>query len=128
MARDVDVEDAPEPIARLGIDSGLQFLQLALDQVLGVLRIGGAKGSQSDGGTTLWDDHEISPHQRVAFHRDVVDIRKRNRCRSSSTDSKLPSDGGFCWISSRELERSVVIPAWGRTAGVRPKALGNGLR
>jgi hypothetical protein len=94
----------PEPIARLGIDSGLQFLQLALDQALGVLRIGWAKGSQSDGGTTLWDDHEISPHQRVAFHRDVVDIRKRNRNRSSSSDSRLTSDGGFCWISSLELD------------------------
>jgi hypothetical protein len=67
----------------LGIASGLQFLQLALDQAFGVLRIGGGQWSQSDGGATLWDDHEIGPHQCVAFHGHVVDIRKRNRNRSS---------------------------------------------
>ena len=64
---------------------GLQFRQLALDQVFGVLRITSCKWSQSDGSTTLWDDHEVEPHHQEGLHRDVVDVSKGDGCRSSLT-------------------------------------------
>jgi hypothetical protein len=87
----------------LGIASGLQFLQLALDQAFGVLRIGGAQWSQSDGGATFWDDHEISPNQRVTFHRHVVNIRKRNRYRSSLANDFRVDELDTVFVDSQTL-------------------------
>jgi hypothetical protein len=75
---------APGP-KHLRVGSGLQFLQLALDQVFGVLRITSCKWSQPDGSTTLWDDHEVKPRHQETLHRDVVDVSKRDDCRSSLT-------------------------------------------
>jgi hypothetical protein len=65
--------------------SGLQFLQLALDQVFGVLCITPGKWSQPDGSTALGDDHEVEPHHQEALHRDVVDVTKWNDCRTGLT-------------------------------------------
>lgn len=47
----------------LHFGSGLQFPQLTFDQVFDVPCITLDKWSQSDGGTTLWDNHEVRPHQ-----------------------------------------------------------------
>jgi hypothetical protein len=54
--------------AAASIRSGLQLIQLALDQVLGMLRITGAKWFHSDRGTTFRDDDEVRPHQEVGLH------------------------------------------------------------
>jgi hypothetical protein len=43
------------------VGSGLQLLQLAIDQVFGVLSITLGKRSQSDGGTAPWDDNQVKP-------------------------------------------------------------------
>jgi len=71
--------------SHLRVGSGLQFLQLALEQVFGVLRITSCKWSQSDGSTALWDDHEVKPNHQEGLHRDVVDVSKGNGCGSSLT-------------------------------------------
>jgi hypothetical protein len=92
-----------DPRALFPHASGLQFLQLALDQAFGVLRIGGAQWSQSDGGATFWDDHEISPHQRVAFHRHVINIRKRNRYRSSLANDFRVDELDTVFVDSQTL-------------------------
>jgi len=66
------VNDPPErPLAVRRSGSGLQFLQLALDQVFGVLRITLGKWSQCDGSTTLWDDHEVKPHHQEALRTEI---------------------------------------------------------
>jgi hypothetical protein len=62
------------------ICSGVRFLQLARDQVLGMLCIAGAKWSQSDRSTTFWDDHKVRPHQEVGLHGDIIDVGQRNGC------------------------------------------------
>jgi hypothetical protein len=62
-----------------------QLLHLAIDQFFCVLRITSGEWSQSDGSTTLWDDHKIEPHHQEGLHRDVVDVGKGNGCRSSLT-------------------------------------------
>jgi hypothetical protein len=68
-----------------GVGSGLQFLYLAIDQFFCVLRITSGEWSQSDGSTTLWDDHKVEPHHQEGLHRDVVDVGKGNGCHSSLT-------------------------------------------
>jgi hypothetical protein len=45
-----------------GVRLGLQFLQLTLNQVFGVLRIILAKWPQSNGGTILRDDQKVRQH------------------------------------------------------------------
>lgn len=67
------------------VGSGLQFLHLAIDQFFCVLRITSGEWSQSDGHTTLGDDHEVKPHHQEGLHGDVVDVSKGNGCRSSLT-------------------------------------------